>query len=93
MGAQINSVSNLSTYVANSAAMADLKAKIKQLDNKLNTIDANLKLCEMLDCPYTADRLAQQYNEVNVKRVLLNLKLNKLERETLLFELNSNFRD
>ena len=93
MGTQTNTIDNLSTYVVNNAMVADLEAKIEHLNNRLTTIDANIKLCELMDAPHTADRLAQQYNQINRERIILSLKLNKLERESLLFELNSTFRD
>ena len=93
MEAQLDIANNLSTYVENSAILADLKAKIKYLDNKLETLDTNIKLCEMIDSPLTANRLAEQYNELNLKRICLNLKANLVEQELLLFELEAATRD
>lgn len=80
---------NLCTYVAKSSKLGNLKAYSKHLENKLDTIDANLKMCELLDCSQTAERLAEQYNEVNLTKIKVDLEINALEKDLLEFELEA----
>jgi hypothetical protein len=80
---------SLYTYVDKSSKLGDLKAYSKRLENKLDTIDANLKMCELLDCPHTADRLAEQYNEVNLTKIKVDLEINAIEKDLLEFELEA----
>ena len=80
---------SLYAYIDKSSKLGDLKAYSKRLESKLDTIDANISMCELLDCPGTANVLAEQYNEVNLKKIKVDLEINKIEKDLLEFELNA----
>ena len=80
---------SLYTYVDKNSKLGDLKAYSKKLESKLDTIDANIGMCELLDCPGTADVLAEQYNKVNLEKIKVDLEINKIEKDLLEFELNA----
>ena len=80
---------SLYIYVDKSSKLGDLKAYSKKLGKQLDTIDANIRMCELVDCPGTADVLAEQYNKVNLEKIKVDLEINKIERDLLEFELNA----
>lgn len=83
----------LYTFIEKNQNIAKLKAKIAKLEADLEAINTKTETVERLGLRDTVNYLAVQSNKINLERIVLSLKLNKLEREVLLFELDTALRD
>lgn len=83
----------LYTFIEKNQNIAKLKAKIAKLEADLETINTKTEAVERLGLQDTVNYLAVQSNKINLERIVLSLKLNKLEREVLLFELDTALSD
>lgn len=83
----------LYTFIEKNQNIAKLKAKIAKLEADLETINTKTETVERLGLQDTVNYLAVQSNKINLERIVLSLKLNKLEREVLLFELDAALSD
>ena len=84
---------SLYTYIQNNTKLGKLRAIRGDLDSKLETIDHSISLLEDLDCPNAVEDLTMQYNELNLYRIQIDLEINRLKREVLLFELEAALAD
>ena len=94
MNTHFGKAGSLYTFVENSSKLSNLKDHRDYLEHKLKTIDDNIKLYEKLDCGELAlDLFAAQYNKINIKRIKVELEINRLEKALLEFELAAALAD
>ena len=86
-------LNNLYAYVQKTRKKALLEAELQQIEAKLSKYDKLLEDCDKLELKNLATWISLEYNNLNLKRIKLSLKLNKLEEELLLFELEAATRD
>ena len=91
MGAQLHTPSNLYSYIQKCQKIADLEADLKRINKYLKDIDNSLK--QTTNNSTFENCLTIMYNTYNKRRIKLSLEINALEREVLLFELNTYEED
>ena len=67
------------------AKVLELKNKIVEIDHLLELIDKQITIYETEETELT-NLLAETYNKLNLKRIGLELRKNKLEHDLLLIE-------
>lgn len=80
---------SLYNYIKNNQNMADLKAQIADNEKDLDLLDQSIKRYEEANFAGVVEVLSRSYNKLMQKTLLLKLKLNEVEKQNLLFELQS----
>ena len=81
--------SNFYTFVDNLAKMGKLNAQIKAKEETLDAIEAAISVYDSIGTHALTEIAVARYNKLREEVLNLRLKRNELERQTLLFELNS----
>lgn len=82
-------ISNFYTFVDNLAKMGKLNAQIKAKEETLDAIETAISVYDSIGTTAFTEIAAARYNKLREEVLNLRLKRNELERQTLLFELNS----
>lgn len=90
---QSNTLSSFYTFITNLAIMGQLEAQIEEKEERLDYISNLISIYESVGTCAFADDAAIKYNKLRKEVLELKLKLNDLDRQTLLFELNSLRRE
>lgn len=90
---QSNTLSSFYTFITNLATMGQLEAQIEEKEERLDYISNLISIYESVGTRAFADDAAIKYNRLRKEVLELKLKLNDLDRQTLLFELNSLRRE
>ena len=86
---QFNKTSNFYTFVDNLAKMSKLNAQIQAKEETLDAIETALSVYDSIGTTAFTEIAVGRYNKLREEVLTLRLKRNELERQTLLFELNS----
>ena len=86
---QFSKTSNFYTFVDNLAKMGRLNAQIKAKEETLDAIETAISVYDSIGTPAFTEIAVVRYNKLREEVLNLKLKRNELERQTLLFELNS----
>jgi predicted nucleic acid-binding Zn-ribbon protein len=89
----IHTPNNLYTMIKNNENMVKIRAKIETINNKLSQLEERIRNCDRLGLKDMAELDAREFNRLNLEVTLLKLKLNKLEKEDLLFDLEVMLSD
>ena len=76
-------------FVDNLAKIGKLNAQIKAKEETLDALETAISVYDSIGTTVFAELTAAQYNKLREEVLKLRLKRNELERQTLLFELNS----
>jgi hypothetical protein len=79
--------------IKNNQNMAKLRARIEAMEKKLLHLEDRIKNYDRLGLKQMAELDAREFNRVNLELTLLKLKLNQLEKEELLFDLEVMLSD
>ena len=82
-------ISNFYTLVDNLAKMGKLNTQIKAKEETLDAIETAISVYDSIGTTVFTEVAAARYNKLREEVLNLRLKRNELERQTLLFELNS----
>lgn len=85
----LHTPNSLHTYIKNNQIMADLQAQIAENEKDLDLLEDSIERYEEANFTGVAELLAKSYNKLMKKIILLKLDLNKLEKQNLLFELQT----
>ena len=80
---------SLYNYIKNNQNMADLKAQIAENEKDLTLLEQSIDRYEKANFAGVVEVLSRSYNKLMQKTLLLKLKLNEVEKQNLLFELQS----
>lgn len=81
--------SNFYTFVDNLAKIGKLNTQIKAKEETLDTLETAISVYDSIGNTVFTEIAAVRYNKLREEVLNLRLKRNELERQTLLFELNS----
>lgn len=81
--------SNFYTFVDNLAKIGKLNAQIKAKEETLDAIETAISIYDSIGTTALTEIAAVRYNKLREEVLNLRLRRNELERQTLLFELNS----
>lgn len=81
--------SNFYAFVDNLAKIGKLNAQIKAKEETLDAIETAISVYDSIGTTILTEMAAVRYNKLREEVLNLRLKRNELERQTLLFELNS----
>lgn len=87
MGTQNNLLNSLYTYLRNGAKYDHLKAKLNQIEQRIEKYDETIEQFEKLGNNPFVEFAIETRNTLNLKRIQVNLKLVAIEKEMLEFEL------
>ena len=82
-------ISNFYIFVDNLAKIGKLNAQIEAKEETLDAIETAISVYDSLGTTVFTEAAAASYNKLREEVLNLRLKRNELERQTLLFELNS----
>lgn len=85
----LHTPNNLYTYIKNNQNMADLQAQIEENEKDLDLLEESIERYEKANFTGVVEVLSKSYNKLMQKTILLKLELNKLEKQNLLFELQT----
>lgn len=80
---------SLYTFIKNNQNMADLEATIEENEKDLDLLEQSIDRYEKANFTGVVEMLSKSYNKLMQETLLLKLKLNELEKQNLLFELQS----
>lgn len=86
---QFSKTSNFYTFIDNLAKMGKLNAQIKAKEETLDAIETAISVYDSIGTTAFTEIAVVRYNKLREEVLNLRLKRNELERQTLLFELNS----
>lgn len=86
---QFSKTSNFYTFIDNLAKMGKLNAQIEAKEETLDAIEAAISVYDSIGTTALTEIAVVRYNKLREEVLNLRLKRNELERQTLLFELNS----
>ena len=81
--------SSFHSFVDNLAKIGKLNTQIKAKEETLDAIETAISVYDSIGTTAFTEIAAAQYNKLREEVLNLRLKRNELERQTLLFELNS----
>lgn len=81
--------SNFYIFVDNLAKIGKLNTQIKAKEETLDAIETAMSVYDSIGTTVFTEIAAARYNKLREEVLNLRLKRNELERQTLLFELNS----
>ena len=76
-------------FIKDIRSIGELEAQIKQKEQELDYLDELISIYDNLNCEEIAEHAAVKYNRLREEVLLLQLKKVDLEREVIIFELNS----
>jgi hypothetical protein len=87
--AQTTAASSFYNFITNAQSMGKLEALIQEKEQELDYIEKLTTLYEEVGCKALLESAAIKYNKLREESLRLQLKKNKLERELILFELET----
>lgn len=86
---QNSRTSSFYSFIEHLAKMDKIEAQIKAKEETLDAIETAIAVYDSIGTTVFTEIAAARYNKLREEVLTLRLKRNELERQTLLFELNS----
>jgi hypothetical protein len=93
LNSQMSLADSLYNFIANADYKAELEAQIEQYEEDLKYLSDLTEMFDKLGYNEMAEDAIRRYNSRNENILLLKLKVNELDKQMLLFELEALRRD